>query len=679
MPTYTYPPAHASDTVDDFHGTPVPDPYRWLEDMNAPETRRWLEAQAALTDPYLAGLPQRPHIKSRLTEIWNFPRYTPPVRKGSRYFFFRNDGLQNQSVLYMQEGLTGEPLLVLDPNTLSEDGTVAVYSYAFSDDGKYLAYGRSSGGSDLQEVYIRDIDSGRDLEETLKWGRFVGIAWKHDNSGLYYNRYAEPGTVPDSELYFNNQLYFHRLGTPQSADALVYARPDRPEMGFWSEMSHDGDYLLLQVWHAASTRNRLYYRPEPNGPVIELIDDPTAKHQFIGNQGSTFYILTDKDAPLGRIVAIDTANPAAGWRDMVAEGTDVLQSAALVKDKLIVLVLHDAYSRLLIYDLNGQQTGEIPLPAMGSVFTLSTRPDSDEVFFSFESFLYPPMVFRWDMASQQLTTHYPTGLTLPPNQYETTQVFATSKDGARVPVFLTHKRGLKPDGDMPTLLEAYGGYGVNNTPYFAQSSLYWVEQGGIYALAILRGGGEYGESWHEGGMLGNKQNCFNDFIGAAEYLIGSGYTRPGKLAIKGASNGGLLVAACMLQRPELYGAVICGVPVTDMLRFHRFTAGRFWTDEYGNAEANPEDFRYLYAYSPLHNVQPGAAYPPILVTTAESDDRVVPLHAMKFTAALQAASGGHNQALLRFEFKAGHGFGKPTAKLIDEISDEFAFALAAFR
>lgn len=676
---YTYPPARKDDIVDDFHGTPVPDPYRWLENMEAPETRAWLEAQAALTTPFLQALPSREAIKTRLTELWDFPKYSPPVRRGKHYFYFKNDGLQNQSVLYRQEGLNGAPQVVIDPNTFSTDGTVALVNIAFSEDGHYLAYGRSSGGSDLQEVFIHDVRAGKDLSEVIRWGRFVGIAWKHDTSGFYYNRYPEPGSVPPEESYFYNRVYFHRLNTPQSDDILVYERPDAKELGFFPSVSEDGQTVWLSVWSGASSKNRLYYRPvASDSDFTRLIDDPSAMHNPIGDDGDVVYIHTDKDTPRGRIVAIDVNQPTE-WKDIVPESAEVIAFAAMVHHQIVVAYLRDAYHRLVIYNLDGSPAGEIPLPAMGSVSAIAGRLTDDEVFISFESFLYPPSILRYDFTTGALSPFGDIKASWKPEDYETHQIFCTSKDRARVPVFLTHKKGLKHDGQNPALLTAYGGFGVSNTPFFDVGNFYWVEQGGVLALAILRGGGEYGEEWHEAGMLANRQNAFDDFIAAAQALVEQAYTSPKKLAIHGASNGGLLVSACMLQRPDLYGAVLCGVPVADMLRFHKFTAGRFWTAEYGNAETSAEHFRFLYAYSPLHNVKPGVTYPPIIIMTAEGDDRVVPLHSMKLTAALQAVSPGVNPVLLRFEFKAGHGFGKPTSKIIAEISDIFAFAYQSFQ
>ncbi len=676
---FTYPPARKSDTVDDFHGTPVPDPYRWMEDVASDETQTWLKAEAALTTPFLDAIPERPAIKARLTELWDFAKYTAPNKRGGRYFYFKNDGLQNQSVMVMQEGLDGEPRVVIDPNTFSSDGTVALISNSIRADGRYVIYSRSVSGSDNQDIYIRDVEAGKDLDEILHWGRFVSFDWHPDGSGFYYERYPETGSVPPEEAYLNNTLYFHRLNTPQEADTLLYARPDDPALRFSPIVSEDDQYLWLIVSSFSGNKNRLYYRPiASDGDFIRLVDEETASIYPIGSIGSVFYLQTDRDTPRGRVVAVDINKPDE-WKDVVAQSDDVIHFSALIHQQIVVGYLHDAYHRLVIYNLDGSLDREIALPVIGSILELSGKQSGDEMFISFHSFLYPPTILRYDFATGKLSTFRDSGLRLNPDAYETKQVFATSKDGTKVPLFITHKKGLKLDGSNRTLLHSYGGFSINKTPDFSVSNYYWIEQGGVYVLAVLRGGNEYGEEWHKGGMLENRQNVFDDYIAAAEWLIENGYTRPDKLTIYGRSNGGLLVAACMLQRPDLYGAVLCTVPVTDMLRFHKFTAGRFWTSEYGNAEENADHFRFMYPYSPAHNVKAGVNYPPIMVMTAEGDDRVVPMHSLKFTAALQAATTGENPIVLRFEFKAGHGFGKPTSKQIDEFTDMLSFAVHATR
>jgi prolyl oligopeptidase len=670
-----YPPTRQDAVVEDYHGTSVADPYRWLEDLTAVQTRDWIAAQNRLTRAYLEAIPGREHIRARLTALWNYPRYAVPYRAGSRYFFTKNDGLQNQDVLYMQQGLDGEPIPILDPNRFSADGTVALISQAYSRDGTLLAYGLSSRGSDWQEIHIRYIDAGRDGEDILRWCKFTGVAWKPDNSGFFYNRYSEPGSVPEEDQLAYNRLYWHALGTPQAADRLVYARPDAKELGFYPIISEDGQYLILHVSHAAVPQNRLYYREvNSDAPFVRLFDDGEAKYVFLGNRGATFYVHTDAEAPRGRIIAVDLAQPARErWREIVPEQDDAIAFVEMVADHFAIVYKHAAHHRLQLYSREGAFVRDIDLPTLGSIVGLFGRNDGAELFVGFQSSLYPTTILRYDFSTQALTSFHQPSTAFDPSAYETTQGFYRSKDGMRVPMFLTHKKGLERNGRQPTLLYGYGGFAVSRTPFFAVSALLWIEQGGIFAVANLRGGSEYGEAWHRAGMLQHKQRVFDDFIAAAEWLIRERYTCVEKLAIMGRSNGGLLVAACLLQRPELFGAAVCGVPVTDMLRYHRFTAGRFWVAEYGNAETNPEHFRFLYAYSPLHNVRGGMVYPPTLITTADTDDRVVPSHALKFAAALQAAQSGHHPILLRIEADAGHGMGKPTAKLIAEQTDIHAF------
>jgi prolyl oligopeptidase len=672
---FTYPPARKSDVVTDYFGTKVADPYRWLEDEDSPETIGWVNAENELTRSFLDAVPARAKIEKRIKELWNYPRYSLPYKKGDRYFFSKNDGLQNQSVLYMQKSLDGEAVVVIDPNKLSEDGTVALTNQAYSRDGTLLAYGLSSSGSDWQEIRIRDIDRGRDFDEVIKWCKFSSIAWKHDKSGFYYNRFPAEGEVAPEDRNNYNRVYWHKLGTPQSEDVLVYERPEEKELGFAPMITEDGKYLLLYVYHGTDDRNGIYYREvASDGPFKVLIDVGEAEFSPIDNIGSTFYIQTDLDAPRGRILAVDITKPdRKNWREVIPQQEDVLDFVSMVNDRLVTAYMHDAHHVLKIFDVDGRFVREIELPGIGSVRGLSGKREDKEMFFGFASFLFPYTAYRYDFEKDEVSVFRKAEIDFDASQYVTRQVFATSKDGTRIPLFITHKRGMKLDGSNPTLLYGYGGFNIGLTPYFSVSILPWLESGGVYVLACLRGGDEYGEEWHKAGMLGNKQNVFDDFIAAAEYLIAEGYTSSKKLAIMGGSNGGLLVAACMIQRPDLYGAVVCRVPVTDMLRYHKFTVGRYWVPEYGNAEENPEHFKFLYAYSPLHNVKTGTVYPPILVTTADTDDRVVPMHAKKFVATLQAASGGENPILLRVETKAGHGGGKPTSKRIEEMADIYAF------
>ena len=673
--SFNYPLAHQDDVTEIYHDTPVADPYRWLEDPDSDQTQAWVAAQNVLTQSYLAELTIRQQIEQRLTTLWDYPKYSAPTERNGRYFYHYNNGLQNQAVLVQQGGLKTQPTELLDPNQLSPDGTIALVNQSFSQDGSLLAYGLSQSGSDWQTIHIRDVARGQDYDEQIEWSKFTPVAWLKDNSGFYYSRYPAPDEMPEVPPSTHHRVYFHTLGTPQSEDKLVFARPDAPELGFMPHITHDGRYLILHVMEGTDRRNCVYYRPlNSDDDFIRLIDSLEAKYHFVTNIGTTFYFNSDLDAPNGRLIAIDTDNPdRQNWREIIPEGPDALAFCAYINQQFIIITLHDAHHCLFIYDTDGICQREIPLPTIGSIMELTGKADDSEMFINFQSFLYPPTIFRYDFATNQLDTFRQPSINFDPTDYATELVFSTSKDGTKVPIFLTHKKDLQRDGSHPTLLYGYGGFTVNLTPSFSPARLIWLEMGGIYAQAILRGGNEYGEAWHNAGMLGNKQNVFDDFIGAGEWLIANGYTTHQRLAIQGGSNGGLLVAACMTQRPDLFGAVHCAVPVIDMLRYHKFTAGRYWTGEYGNAEENPEHFHFMLAYSPLHNVKAGTTYPPTLITTADTDDRVVPMHAKKFAAALQTADSGHNPLLLRIEMKAGHGLGKPTSKQIEENSDIYAF------
>jgi prolyl oligopeptidase len=676
------PPTRRDETQDNYHGTIVVDPYRWLEDATSAETQAWSEAQNALARAYLDALPARGRIQARYTELMNYPKYGVPRKKGERYYFSKNSGLQNQAVLYMQQPLGAESKLVLDPNTLSSDGTVALTNQAFSQDGRLLAYGTSSSGSDWQELRIRDVDSGTDYDDVIRWCKFTGIAWRHDDTGysFYYSRFPQPGTVPQEDQTNFNKVYWHKVGTTQDEDVLVYERPDQKELAFDPFITDDEQYLLLHVWHGTDPKNRVYYREvASDAPFVRLLDEADASYNFIGNDGPLFYFQTDLEAPRGRIVAIDIRQPEReNWRELVPEQEDVIAFSLMVNSQFVIAFMHHAHHVLHIYETDGSFVRDIALPTLGSIAGISGKQTDTELFFSFTSFLYPPSVYRYDFTDQTLSLLYGTEVKFDPSNYTTQQVFYSSKDGTRVPMFLIHKKDLVLDGNNPVLLYGYGGFNVSLTPSYSTNINLWVEHGGVYAVANLRGGNEYGEEWHQAGMLEKKQNVFDDFIAAAEWLIANKYTNSSRLAITGGSNGGLLVAACMLQRPELYGAVVCRVPVIDMLRYHRFTVGRYWIPEYGNAEQSEEHFRFLYAYSPLHNIKPGTVYPPTLIMTADTDDRVVPAHSKKFTATLQVANGSNNPILLRLEMKAGHGLGKPTAKIIEEESDVLAFLFDLF-
>ena len=676
-PPLHYPPARKADVVDDYFGTRVPDPYRWLEDADSEETARWVEANNALTRSYLRG-PRREAIARRLTELYDYPRTSAPVKEGNRYFFKRNSGLQDQSVLFVREGLAGPERVLLDPNRLSADGTVALTSYAPSRDGARLGYSLSRGGSDRQEIYVRDVATGKDLADTILWAKFTSLAWTPDGSGFYYTRFPRPGTVPPEDENYRSQVYFHRLGDPQEKDALVFESPSRKEVIWIATLSRDGRYLVLTGSQGSSDKSEVHVldRRAPGGRPEALFPGFEDAWTFVGAAEGRLFFLTDQGAPRWRIVAVDWAKGSRAPDVVVPEGPDKLDSALLAGGRLVVQSLKNASSRLSVHDLAGGTVRAIELPTLGTVTAMSGEADDPELFFEFTSFAYPTVPYRYDVPGGTLHPFEASKARVRGDDYEVEQVFYPSKDGTRVSMFVVRKKGLPRDGNRPTLLSAYGGFNVSLTPAFSVSKLFWLQEGGVYAMPNLRGGGEYGEAWHEAGMLDKKQNVFDDFVAAAEWLLASGYTRTSRLAIQGGSNGGLLVGAALVQRPDLFGAVVCQVPVADMLRYHLFTVGRFWIPEYGSAE-NPEQFPFLYRYSPYHNVREGAKYPPTLVTTADTDDRVAPGLAKKFAARLQAASGGDAPMLIRVETKAGHGGGKPVSKQIDEVADVYAFVFKA--
>jgi prolyl oligopeptidase len=673
----TYPESTRVDHVDVYHGVKVSDPYRWLEDLDSEQTRSWVTEQNKVTMGFLDAIPERKALRERLKELWNYERYTVPYKQGGRYFYGRNDGLQNQNVLYWLDRLDGEPRVVLDPNTLSEDGTVALSGTSISEDGKLLAYGLSSGGSDWQEWKVREIETGRDLPDRLQWVKFSGAAWTHDSKGFFYSRYDEPregGRMEDTNFY--QKLYYHRLGTPQSEDELVYQRPDQKEMGFGAAVTEDGRYLVIFAWKGTEINNGIFYKDlrTPGSKVVELLKDFDASYNFVGNDGPVFWLRTDSGAPRGRLIAVDIRNPGReSWKELIPEARETLQGVGCLNDSFVTEYLKDAHSQIRIFGLDGKLRRELELPGLGSVNGFSGKREDRETFYSFTSFTSPGTIFRYDLVTGKSTVfREPAIKGFDPTAYETKQVFFTSKDGTRVPMFITHKKGLKLDGGNPAYLYGYGGFSVSLTPSFSIPQIVWMERGGVYATANLRGGGEYGEDWHLAGSKLKKQNVFDDFIAASEWLIANGYTGKGRLAIAGHSNGGLLTAAAMVQRPDLFGAVVVGVGVLDMLRFHKFTIGWGWVSDYGSPD-DPEEFKALYAYSPYHNLKPGTAYPATLITTADHDDRVVPAHSFKFAAALQAANGGPNPTLIRIETRAGHGGGKPTGKKIEEAADELGF------
>ena len=678
----TYPVTRKSDVADDYHGTTVADPYRWLEDVDSPETRAWVEAENRVTFAYLEQIPERERIRRRLTELWDYPKYGAPFKKGGRYFFFKNSGLQNQSVLFSQSSLTAQAEVLLDPNTLSPDGTVALSILAFTEDGRTMVYGTSGSGSDWQEFRVRDIATRLDRSDHLKWIKFSSAAWTHDGAGFFYSRYPEPaaGADPLLQVNHNQKVYYHQLGTEQAADRMIYERPDHPDWGFSVEVSADGRYAVYSVWLGTDRRNRIYYQdlgdpqhPRVEAPVIRLLDDFDASYGFVGNDGPTFFFQTDSNAPRGRVIAVRTTDPTpSAWRELVPQALDVIEGSQIVHNTFVIRYLHDAYSQIRTFALDGTPRGEVPLPTLGSIVQVTGEPRDTEMFYAFTSFLYPTTIFRHDFTTGKSTVFKAPEISFDPTKYETIQVFYTSKDGTRAPMFLTYKKGLRKDGSNATYLYGYGGFNVNMTPGFSIGVLAWLEMGGVYAQAVLRGGSEYGEEWHQAGMLERKQNVFDDFLAAAEYVVAERYTSPAKLAIGGGSNGGLLVGAVVNQRPELFGAVLPAVGVMDMLRFHKFTIGWAWVTEYGSADSVGQ-FPFLYHYSPIHNVRPGTHYPPTFITTADHDDRVVPGHSFKYAATLQAAQGGPAPVLIRIETKAGHGAGKPTAKVIEEQTDRWAF------
>jgi prolyl oligopeptidase len=672
----TYPTVSKSDQIDNYHGITVADPYRALEDPDTEATKAWIEAQNQVTFSYLNEIPAREKIKQRLTKLWNYEKYGTPFKEGESYFYFKNDGLQNQSILYTLPTLEAQARILLDPNQLSADGTIALSGISISENGQLLAYGLSSSGSDWQEWKVRDIATGEDLQDHLKWIKFSSASWTHDHQGFFYSRYDEPNEKTKLEdVNYYQKLYYHQLGTAQSADILVYHRPDEKEWGFGGSVTEDGKYLIISIWLGTDSKNLVFYKDltNPNSQVIELINQFEADYSFIDNDDHLFYFRTDLNSPKGRVIAIDTKNPTSeNWQEIIPQTLEKLESVSILNNQFVADYLQDAHSQIKIFDLKGNFIREVELPGIGSASGFAGKRHDTETFYSFTSFTTPVTIYRYNMKTGESEIFRQPEVDFNADEYETKQVFYASKDGTKVPMFITHKKGIKLDGNNPTYLYGYGGFNISLTPSFSVSLLVWLEMGGVYAVPNLRGGGEYGEEWHQAGMKLQKQNVFDDFISAAEWLITNNYTKPAKLAIGGGSNGGLLVGACMIQRPNLFGAALPAVGVMDMLRFHKFTIGWAWVAEYGSSE-NAAEFTTLYAYSPLHNLKPGTAYPATLITTADHDDRVVPAHSFKFAAALQAAHNGDAPALIRIETKAGHGAGKPTTKIIEEAADKWGF------
>ena len=674
---FDYPKTKKVEQTDDYHGVKVADPYRWLEDDNSAETKAWVEAQNKVTFDYLNQIPERAKIKARLTELWNYEKYSAPFKEGTKYFYSKNDGLQNQSVLYVADSTTDKGRVLLDPNKLSADGTVALSGLRISNDGKLMAYGLAGAGSDWQEWKFRNVETGEDLPDVLKDIKFSGASWTQDGKGVFYSRFpAADDKSKLSAINYFQKLYYHQLGTPQSADVLVYERPDDKEMGVGGSVTEDGKWLVIYVTKGTAPRNMIFVKDlsKADSKIVPVVDKFVADYSYLGNDGSKFYFRTDKDAPRGRLAMVDVSDANLKWTEVVPQAAETLEGAGFVNNQFVASYLKDAYTQFKIYDINGKFVRNIELPGIGTAGGFGGKRYDTESFYSFSSYNAPPTIYRYDFKTGKSEIFRKSDVKFDPNNYEVKQVFYNSKDGAKIPMFIVHKKGIKLDGSNPTLLYAYGGFNISLTPGFSVSRVAWMEMGGVYAVANLRGGGEYGEEWHEAGTKLKKQNVFDDFIAAAEYLIANKYTRPKKLAVQGGSNGGLLVGAVVNQRPDLFGAALPAVGVMDMLRFQKFTIGRAWTSDYGSSD-NPAEFAALYKYSPLHNLKKGTNYPAIMVTTADHDDRVVPAHSFKYAATLQESQGGDAPVLIRIETKAGHGAGKPTAKVIEEQADIFGFLM----
>jgi prolyl oligopeptidase len=682
-PAISYPATKKGEVVDDYSGTKVADPYRWMEDLDSKDVAAWVAAENRVTFDYLGRLSMRQHFEQRITQLWNYPKVSVPVREGGRYFFQKNSGLERQPPLYVRSSLTAPPALVLDPNVLSADGSLSLAQWAPSPDGRLLAYGLSEGGADWQTLHVRDVDKGQDLADEVRWMRFSDISWTRDARGFFYSRYPEPPKGKVLEAALSGQaLYYHRIGTPQSEDRLIYARPDLPAWFITGTVTEDGRYLLVFLAKGADNNNRLYYAdlgdpgtPKVAAPVKPLIEVDEAEFAAFGNVGSVLYLRSDSDAPNRKVIAIDVRRPeSAAWTTIVPEAKEAIETVRLVGGRIVVQYLADVQSRLSLYGLDGRAQGDIALPGTGTVAQVGGREDAPEIFYSFSSPLFPTTVFSYDPASKERTPFEAATPPIDASQYETRPLFAASGDGTRVPFFLTARKSLALDGSHPTMMYGYGGFSISTLPTYRADVPAWLELGGIWVTASMRGGAEYGEDWHKAGRLEKKQNVFDDFIAVAEYLVREKYTSPARLAIMGASNGGLLVGAVEEQRPDLFAVALPAVGVMDMLRYDRFTGGRAWVTEYGSS-SDAAQFRFLSRYSPVQNVRPGVCYPATLVTTADHDDRVVPSHSFKFTAAMQAAQACRRPILIRVETQGSHGY-RPTDKRIAELADEWTFAAA---
>jgi len=671
-----YPETKKCDTVDEYFGHKVADPYRWLEDDNSEETALWVKAENEITFDYLSKIPFREKIKERLTEIWNYPKYRVPFKKGDNYFFFKNDGLQNQDVLYIQPDLDSEPKMLLDPNTFSEDGTIALSNLGISKDGKILAYSTSEGGSDWKEIYVMNIETGEKYIDHLEWIKFSGISWY--KNGFFYSRYNKPDE--GDELKDKNEfhkVFYHKIGDVQAKDKLIYSNKDFPLRNYYAGVTEDEKFLIISESEATSG-NTVYVKDltKKGNTYYKIGNGFDYQYNIIENIGDKLLVMTNFNAPKNQLVIIDPNNPTPKkWNTIIPEKEEVLKSIQLIGGKIFATYMKDATSKAYIYDMKGELIEEMKIPGIGTLYGLNGKKDESVAFFGFTSFTFPSTVFKYDVDKNDFEVYKKPEIDFDAGQYSTSQVFYKSKDGTEIPMFIIHKKDVKMDGSNPTLLYGYGGFNISMTPSFSVSRLIFLEKGGIYVMANLRGGGEYGEEWHDAGTKLNKQNVFDDFIAAAEYLIDNGYTSSEKLAIMGGSNGGLLVGACMTQRPELYKVALPFVGVMDMLRYHKFTIGWAWAGDYGTSEESEEMFSYLYGYSPVHTIKEGVNYPATLVITADHDDRVVPAHSFKYMATLQEKTLGKNPALIRIETRAGHGAGKPTSKRIEETTDVYSFMM----
>ncbi|MCZ6671299.1 MAG: prolyl oligopeptidase family serine peptidase [Verrucomicrobia bacterium] len=674
-----YPETLKIDHEDDYFGVSVSDPYRWLEEdvRESDRVYEWVEAQNEVTFGYLEKLPGRATIERRITSLWDYEKLGTPFKRAGAYYYFKNDGLQNQHVLYRKPTLDSESEVIFDPNTWSDDGTVALSGLAFSEDGRYVAYGIQESGSDWRSWKIRDLRTVTDLSETLEYLKFTDVSWAPDSSGFFYAKYPDPDQANQFQsLNMEMKVMYHRLGTNQADDVVVYYRPDHPEWGYGLEVTDDGRYLILTAWVGTDAKYRILVKDlrESYAMPVDLIDEFSNDYSFIDNLGSLLYFQTDLDAPRGRVIAIDLQQPdSAHWKEIIPQQREPLTSVNAVNNRLVAQYLKDVVTQVRVFSMAGQPDGEIELPGVGSASGFDGRRGETETFFKFQSIAVPPSIYRYDFVTRETRLLDSATVDFDPGEYVTKQVFYSSKDGTKIPMFITHRKGIELDGSHATLLYGYGGFDISIRPSFSPSRIAWLEMGGIYAIANIRGGGEYGKAWHEAGKKMNKQNVFDDFIAAAEYLNEEGYSRPEKLAIQGGSNGGLLVGACITQRPDLFGAALPAVGVMDMLRFDKFTAGRFWTDDFGSASDSKEMFQYLLDYSPYQNLKDGVNYPATLVTTADTDDRVVPGHSFKFAARLQEAHAGENPVLIRIQTRAGHGSGKPTSMIIEEHTDIYSF------